>query len=570
MFGGLRGVIREYGESFRIFRSVVRNRDLARVELAFAGFSMAESATWIAIGVYAHAHGGAKAVGVVALVLLLPASLVAPFGASLADRFRRERVLLFAYVLQAMATAATGAAIAAGAPPYVVIALAAVASVTQTPVRPSQGALLPSLARTAEELTAGNVGLATTRNISLLFGPLVAGLLITWTGPGSVYACMALILASGALLTAGLPATRPVRSSRSDRALRRALGGIRELREEPRTRALLALLFIKYVALGLLRVLLVVIAIELLGLGRSGAGWLNAALGLGGALGAGVTVLLIGRRRLSPAFLAGTLLWGVPLLIVGTWPQPVTALLMVGLTGVGRSLMDVSGRTFLCRVTPAHALARVLGLMESLQLTALAIGSAIAAGLIAGLGTRAAMLLTGALLPLVGVALWKSMSGSDRGPVVSRHTLELLLNVPMFRRLDAARIERLAAHLEPRDVAAGTAIIRQGDVGDSFYIVDEGEAEAVVGGDIVAAYGRGGYFGEIALLRDVPRTATVRATSRSRLMTLEREEFLLALTDDAQGMAVAATVVDQRIAANERIAPKKPPPAGEAGSEPEN
>jgi hypothetical protein len=212
-------------------------------------------------------------------------------------------------------------------------------------------------------------------------------------------------------------------------------------------------------------------------------------------------------------------------------------------------------------VTPEGALARVLGVMESLQLAMQAIGSGIAAALIAAVGTRSAMVVTGALLPIVGLAFWRPVSRSDRGPLVSRHVLELIMGVPMFRPLGAARVEHVAAQLEPRIVEAGADIIREGDVGDAFYVLEDGAAEALVGDRVVAEYERGGYFGEIALLRDVPRTATVRATRHCRLMMLGREDFLVALADDAIGQAAASAVVEERIALTEEIARPESTPA---------
>jgi MFS family permease len=552
--GTARRLGQEYVRSLRVFRQVLANADLRRVELAFAGFSVAESATWVAVGVYAYGAGGASAVGLVSLLLLAPSALIAPFGAALGDRHRRQRVLLLAYLVQAFAAAATAVAMLHHAALPLVYMAAAVAAWSQTLVRPVQGAMLPALSSTAADLTAANVALATTRNISLLVGPLGAGVILGLAkNPGWVYLAMAAVLLVSAVLTVRIESGAASTPSAPIHPMRHALEGFRAVRHEPRAGVILALLTAKYIVQGMLRVLLVVVAIDLLKLPQAGVGWLNAALGIGGALGAGVTVLLIGRRRLSPAFAAGILLWGIPLVLLDAWPVTVSAVIFIGMVGVGRSLMDVSGKTFLARVTPEIAMARVFGVLEALYMAALALGSVAAALLVAAQGTRVALGVGGAVLPVVALVLWRSLSASDRGPVVSRDRLDLIMNVPMFAPLSAQAIERLAANLEPLEAAAGTTLITQGDAGDRFYVLDQGQARAQVAGREVATYAHGDYFGEIALLRDIPRTATVTTLTDTRIFALDRTEFLLAVSDHPESLTTAHETAGTRITATAKI-----------------
>jgi MFS family permease len=552
--GTARRLGQEYVRSLRVFRQVFANADLRRVELAFAGFSVAESATWVAVGVYAYGAGGASAVGLVSLLLLAPSALIAPFGAALGDRHRRQRVLLLAYLVQAIAAAVAAVAMLHHAALPLVYMAAAVAAWSQTLVRPVQGAMLPGLSSTAADLTAANVALATTRNVSLLVGPLGAGVLLGLAkNPGWVYLAMAAVLLVSAALTVRIESVTASAQSAPMQPMRHALEGFRTVRREPRAGVILALLTAKYVVQGMLRVLLVVVAIDLLQLPQAGVGWLNAALGIGGALGGGVTILLIGRRRLSPAFAAGILLWGIPLVLLDAWPVTISAVIFIGMVGVGRSLMDVSGKTFLARVTPEIAMARVFGVLEALYMAALALGSVVAALLVATEGTRFALGVGGAVLPVVALVLWRSLSASDRGPVVSRDRLDLIMNIPMFAPLSAQAIERLAANLEPLVAMAGTTLITQGDVGDRFYVLDQGEARAEVDGHEVATYTRGDYFGEIALLRDIPRTATIKALSDTKVFALDRTEFLLAVTDHPESLTAAHETAGTRMSATAEI-----------------
>jgi MFS family permease len=551
--GTARSLGQEYVRSLRVFRQVFANPDLRRVELSFAGFSIAESATWIAIGVYAYSVGGASAVGLVSLLLLAPSALIAPFAAALGDRNRRQRVLLTAYLAQALAAAATAVAMLNGAPPVVAYVSAAVVAWSQTLVRPIQGALLPELSSTPADLTAANVALATTRNVSLLIGPLAASVILDPSkSPGWVYLAMSGVLLASAVLAGRVTARAPMPAVIKYRA-RHALEGFRTVRREPRAGVILTLLSAKYVVQGMLRVLIVVLALEVLHLGQAGVGWLNAALGIGGALGAGVTVMLIGRRRLSPAFAAGIVLWGIPLVLLNVWPLRLFAALCLGMVGVGRSLMDVSGKTLLARVTPEIAMARVFGVLEALYMAALAVGSVLAAVLVDRAGTRVALGVGGAVLPVVALLLWRSLSASDRGPVVSRDRLELIMGVPMFAPLSAQAIERLAANLLPVTAKAGTDLINQGELGDRFYVLDEGHANATVDGREVATYDHGDYFGEIALLRDTPRTASVTALTDVAVFALDRTEFLLAVTDHPESLAAADETVGTRLTATAGI-----------------
>ncbi|HET9558715.1 MAG TPA: MFS transporter, partial [Actinomycetota bacterium] len=192
-----------------VVRAVSGNPGLLRVELAFVGFNVAEWATWVSILAFAYEVGGAAATGLVALVQLVPAALVAPLASIAGDRFRRERVLLGGYLVQSAAMAATAAALLADAPVPLIYGLAALAATSITITRPAQNAILPILARTPDELTAANVASSWTESVSVLAGPALAALLLDLSGPGAVFGAMAFALACSGLLVTGVEGPGP-------------------------------------------------------------------------------------------------------------------------------------------------------------------------------------------------------------------------------------------------------------------------------------------------------------------------------------------------------------------------
>jgi MFS family permease len=539
---------RRLRESLRAFAAVFHNEDLRRLELAWSGSIIGQWGYEVALAVFAYRAGGATAVGLVALVRLLPAAIVAPFAALLGDRFHRKRIMVAADLARVCAMAGAAAAVFAGAPAVTVYALAAIAAVTGTAFGPAQSALLPSLARSPEELTAANATSTTLESVGFFVGPALGGLLLAFTSVGAVFTLAAALFLWSALVLSRIGSdSRGGPGIEGDSILREALAGFRAIAAERRLRLLVGLYGAQTLAAGILRVLLVVTALQVLDLGPSGVGFLNSAVGIGALAGMLVMLTLIGTSRLAAVFRLGILLWGVPLALLGIWPSVAAALVLLGILGVGNTLVDVAGLTLLQRAAPDEVRARVFGVLESVFLGTIAIGAILAPLLTNALGARGALVAAGGGLSVLVLLFWRPLSAADATAAVPESTLALLRGIPIFAPLPPMTLEQLASRLLRVHVPAGEIIFRQGDPGDRFYVIGEGEVEIAPDGGPPKTLGRGAYFGEIALLRDVPRTATVTTRTGVELYLLERDVFIAAVTGHAPSAEAADAVIATRL-----------------------
>jgi MFS family permease len=519
-----------------------RNANVRRVQLAWGTAITAEWAYFVALGVFAYDVGGASAVGLAGLIRLLPAAVVAPSAASLGDRIRRERLLLGAALLGTVALAGSAVAAFAGSESGVFVG-AALFGISSTLIRPTLQALLPSLTRTPEELVASNAATSTVESLGTLIGPLVAGVLVEQARVAVTFAAAAGAMAVGVGLLLLVRAEGPAAGSAASPG--RPGFAWRTVVQHPGAPVVVVLMVAQAFVRGCLNVLIVVAAFRLLDGAGGTVGLLTAAIGAGGVIGAVVSSTIHG-SRLARLFALSLLGWGVPIALIAPSPQLVAAFVLLAIVGASNSVEDVAGFTLLQRAIRDDALSGVLGLIWGAAMGALALGSIATPELVRAVGARSAFVAVGCLLPVLAVAGYRRMRALDTVAAPTRQQL-LVDDVPMFAPLSLAVKERLAARLVPVDVSAGETVVRAGDVGDRFYIIDSGAVRIGLDG-AEKENGAGDYFGEIALLRDVPRTATVTATIATRLFALERADFLAAVTGHALAEAAAADVVGERLA----------------------
>ncbi|HZT16818.1 MAG TPA: MFS transporter [Gaiellaceae bacterium] len=537
-------------ESLSAVRAVFSNPALRRVELAFAGSAVGLYAASIAVAVYVFHHGGTTAVGVFLFVRLTLASAFAPVAASLADRYRRERVMLASDLGRILTVSGTAAAAVAGVPAAVYV-LATLTSILGSAFKPAESALLPSLARSPEELTAANVCSSTFDSVGSFAGPALGALLLAFGGPATVFGLVAVTFAWSASFIVRVrspdrqapPADEP--ASDGGERFGGLAGGVRALRQEPRLQLLFAFYGAQALVAGAWGVLVIVIAIQLAGLGNSGVGILESASGIGSVVGAGLVLLLVARRRLASDLRLGVFLWGAPLVLVGLYPHAWLAIAAVGVVGLGNTIVDVAAVTLIQRTAPEEVAGRVFGVLESALIGALALGALLAPLLVRVAGERGSVIAAGALLPVVALLASRPLAAIDRGARVPAEQLEALRSVSFLAPLPLREQEALAAAMTPLELPAGATLFERGDHGDRFYVLAAGSLsiELPVGTKVEDAPG---YVGEIALLRDVPRTATVRARTDATLWALERDDFLGAVTGHARSSNAAESVVASR------------------------
>ena len=460
-------------------------------------------------------------------------------------------MLVWSCLIRAAATAAATLLLAAGGSNVAVYALAILATAAFTVFRPTHSALLPALCVTPLELTSANVVRGLVDSLSTLLGPLVAALLLDVGSPAAVFAATgALSLGSGALLLR-LSYEAPPR--RAPQPLRRIIQetaeGYRALVRYPDAGLVLGIALAQTLTRGFLNVFLVVLALELLDTGDSGVGVLTAAVGAGAVAGSLGASMLVSGRRLAAVEGIGVMLWGLPLTLSGVLPYEPTVLALMCAIGVGNALIDIGVFTLPARLVPEELLARVFGAFESLVALTVAVGSLVTPPVIDLLGIRGALVVLGLVAPTLVAINWRRLRTIDATVVHRDAEIGVLNRVTMFRPLPMPAIDFLALRVGHAHVAAGQEVFHQGDDGDRFYVIDDGEADVIGDGRLIGTIGPGDGFGEIALLHDTVRTATVRARTPLELYTLHRRDFVPAVSGYQASAREADTMMEDRLRA---------------------
>lgn len=543
-------------ERLRGTREALRNRDLARLLFVWAVWITADWATLITVSLLALDVGGPAAVGLVGAVRVLPAAVLSAPASVMTDRWSRSRLLAAVCagwcVLAALLVWC--AVVDAGLP--VLLALVAGGSALGAALRPTLQAMVPTLVTSPADLVAANSAYATIEALGTVVGPgLCAGLLGVVGAPG-VLGVLAVLFGVAAVVSASIRTPfRPVKQAlTSARAAWLApLAGFRVL-ARPGLRLAISLFLAQTTMRGLLNVFVVLVATSMTGGSEARAGSLFIAMGVGGLVGSAVA-LGLGPRRASRWIAVGIASWGLPVVAIGVWPEATSASVALAVLGFGNALLDVSGYTLVNRLVPDHLAGRAWGAFSALGAAVVALGSLAAPVLVTSFGLAGSMVLTGAALALTPVLTWRWLSRLDGLASGRAEDVELLRRVPLFAAMSLVGVERLARGARAQERAAGEVVVRQGEPAVEFYVVADGAAVVSRDGREVRRLGPADGFGEIALLDPGPRTATVTTVAPTRLLVLDRDGFVAAVsghrpTDELarRGVALLRSADEERSA----------------------
>jgi MFS family permease len=473
------------------------------------------------------------------------AAVSAPVLAGFADRHEQRRVMLAVDLIRVGTLALIAICAAAGAPAGV-YALAIVTSIVSTAFRPAEASLIPHLAETPEELTAANVTSSTFDSIGAFAGPAAGALLYAVGGPTLVFAAVSATYLWSASFVARIPKVEQAAPPAHDHEEQGGIAaGFRAVRAEPRLRMVIGLYSAQTLVAGAYSVLVVVVALQVLGLGNAGVGFLQAATGVGAVVGALLALALAGRRRTAADFGLGLACFGAPLLALAALPHTWAAIVALGLLGIGNSVVDISAVTLIQRIASAGVAGRVFGLFEAAAVGGLGVGSVLTPLLLHVVGVRWTLAVAGAILPLLSVVMRRALASIDAGAVVPEAQLAAIATVPFLDVLPLQKKEALAAALEHFERPASSTLFSAGDRGDRLYILTRGtiEIDLPSGPKVEQAPA---FVGEIALLRDVPRTATVRVVADSTFWSLDGQHFLDAVTGHSRSRSTADALVASR------------------------
>ena len=541
---------RPLSQAARSLRHVLGNPAIRQIELAWVAATAADWAFLVAMLVVAYDAGGIVAVGLLGAVRMVPATLAAPLAPTFVERFRGDRALIVINLTRFVGSLATALVLVRDLPVWIAFVLAAVVAGAGALVRPIQDALLPALARSPRELVAANVTSSVGEGIGTFVGPLVAGVLVATSGSVVTSVLVAATFAGAAALVVGLHFEHGA-DARGGRAATTWAESVSRLRKAHRlvprypAASIVAGDFVAQVFVrGVLLTLTVVAAIELLGMGESGVGLLTAAFGLGGLIGSLGALALSGSLvRIFALALVG---WGLPLALIGAWPVAALGVVALFVAGVSNAVLDVSGTTLVQRGVRTPDRVTFFGVMEGAFGLALLLGSLMAPLFVDLLGDRGALLVTGAILPLLALLTVRPLSRGYRTSTGDEGRLALLRSVPLFAPLPLTALERLCEGVTTATFEEGDLLMRQGEPGDRYLVIDQGEVDVVDGDRVLRRCGRGEGIGEIALLRRVPRTATVVARTPVTAYAIDAATFLSAMTGPA-AQAAADAVIGERL-----------------------
>ncbi len=566
--GVIASFFRETGSSLA---SVFVNRNLRRMQIAFAGSLIGNWAFTTAVSVWAYGEGGAKAVGIYYSIRLAVMALATPFVSTLADKYPRKRVMIYSDLYSAVLVVLATVCLYADTSALPIYVLAVVTSFGGSAFRAAQGAITPQLADTTEQLTASNGTASTLESLAIFVGPAIATGLLAVTDVEIVFLLNVASFAWSMLMVAGIHLGRSEEEAekaaepetlgealaeaaeeeveQAEGFLRETSAGFRAIRQDKDLLVTVVEGSAQTIVAGALAVIPLVIAVEILDTGAKGVGLLDSVMGLGAIVGGIFAIARSTKHKLGQDLIVGVFLWSFPLIVITIWPTPIAAFAVMAVLGFANPVVDVNVFTVIQRLTPDAVLGRVFGAFETCLIGTMAVGSAIAPLMLHLWGLRATVGILGVVIGLIAVLGYAPMRSLDRR-LEAPAGLPLLRAIPMFAPLNPVTLDHLARVLDRVDVSAGDVIVHEGDESDLFYVIESGRVQVTAAdGQVLREEGPGDYFGEIGLLRDVPRTATITAMEPTVLLALEREEFLDAVTGQGESRRLAEDVVVRRLRA---------------------
>jgi len=529
----------------------MRNPNLRRLQLAFAGSAIGDWAYGTAVAVWAYGEGGAKSVGIWMAIRFALGAISSPFLAGLVDKLPHKRVMIGTDLIRAALVTAAAVCLWVDTPSWPIYVLATASSLLGTPFRIAQRAMLPSLVDRPEELTAANGTASTIESLSFFAGPAIAALLLGVTSIPVVFMVNVATFAWSMALVARLsPRPSPPRAAadgdEQESYLRETAAGFRTIAQSRGLRLVTLAVAVQTFVAGGSAVFVLVLADDILGTGPRGVGFLDSVLGIGAILGGVLAISRASRGRMGNDLALGVLLWSLPLGLIAIWPTPVMCFVAMALVGLGNPLVDVNFDTIVQRVAPEEVMGRVFGAVESCFIATMALGSLFMPFAIDALGLETALLALAMPVAASALLLLVPMRRLD-AELEQPADLVLFQGIDIFAPLAQAAVETLARSASTLRVPAGEVIVSEGDASDRFYVVDQGLVAVSQHGDLLRQEGPGDYFGEIGLLRDVPRTATVTALKDTVLLSIDRDEFLSVVAGHGDARRAAEVTISRRL-----------------------
>lgn len=528
-------------------RDALSNGQIVRAEGSFA-LSTITAVTWLTVMlVVTFDQLGPAGPGIFLMIRQLASGLSAPCYAALVGRFRRERLLAGSLLVRGLVVALAIPLISYDVP-IALLVITAVEGAAQSAPKALHDALLPWLVNNTAQLAAANALTSLIETGGRLLGAGLAAVAILTGGPATALGIAAALTVIGAALMAQIKLV-DTRVGATKIAVRAELvGGLGVLRRVMAARVIVLLMALTAALTGIAQALAPSIATDTLRASQDFTPVLVGAVGLGGLLGGIASFAFVGRRSMSGPMVVGFAICGpttIVIAMISSLPATITVLILIG---VGIAIQTSSGRTVLQKAVDGRSLDHLVGINALLSVTASGVAAFAVAQVIVAFGITAALVATGVLALAAALYAGVLLPRVERAAPVDQERLDTIAGVGAFRLLPVAAVSQLAARLTAQPCAVGEEIVRQGEPATGMFLIGSGRFDVTVDADYVRELTPGEYFGEIALLYDSTRTATVQCVEAGTVWRLDRADFLRAMTGHTLTNQAIAAIASERLA----------------------